>query len=971
MRHTGIFAALAAGTLGLGGVLGASPPGDIVLHTADATVVAGTWQHVQDATAASGSRLWHPDAGVPKRERSANPADYFELRFHAEAGVPYRLWVRGQAQNNHWSNDSVYIQFSGSVDAHGSPRHRIGTTEAVTVIVEDCSGCPLRGWGWQDNEYGNLSLGAPIYFAATGPQTLRVQGREDGISIDQIVLSPSTYWTSRPGAVRDDATILPRSSGAPPDTSAAAVAFETTRPGRGDFERVVVGDLDGDGLPDVVGLADNGPIRIQTARNSGSRQFTLLDPVELWHTPESIRRMELADVTGDGRLDLVLLDHARRQLAVLVGDGAGGFNAAAQFTTFGELVTDFALADLTGDGMLDLVVVEPEQNAVVVHRAVGDGTFAFHSWIDGGPAPTKIAVGDLDGDGKVDVASLNAAAESVRVAYGDGTGRFNGQATVATQLSPVDLVIADMDRDGLGDLIVTHRPDFVVVTRSGPDRTFQWPVSRTTSVHWLARTVDNGLSVADINGDGRPDIVVQTMAGDAQVGFMHIAGVLYGEESPYGSLEEFQLPRGTPVAVADLDLDGRPDIVSPDWFEVLWNNPSEGNRPPVADAGGDRVVSYEAQGDLRLSARGSSDPDGHALQFGWWAPGGAVPLSQGPYLWPFETPHPPGTYEFNLRVTDTLGEIDRATVHVTITGDGDPSENRPPTAVAHASRSGPWPYEVQFRDENDPEWYLFSASSDPDGDPLSHEWTNAAGDVVSTDAFYAPQYATALLPGEHQFTLTVRDGRGGEAHDTITVTVLPFEEIVMVAGYKEFAVGTAWERVGVPASEGSAHGIVVRDRNAAAPKVTTPLANPASYAEFTFPADPTLEYKLWIRLKAASNHWANDSLWIQFTGATDAAGTPRFRTGTTDGIEVNLEECSGCGISGWGWRDEAWGARGIMGNLRLRFPEGGLQTLRLQTREDGVSVDQIVLSARKYVAVRPGAVRNDTTVLTMTAEWGH
>jgi hypothetical protein len=66
----------------------------------------------------------------------------------------------------------------------------------------------LAGWGWQDNGYG--TLGEPIVFAASGPQTLRIQVREDGVSLDQIVLSASTFASSAPGATRNDAVILNR-----------------------------------------------------------------------------------------------------------------------------------------------------------------------------------------------------------------------------------------------------------------------------------------------------------------------------------------------------------------------------------------------------------------------------------------------------------------------------------------------------------------------------------------------------------------------------------------------------------------------------------------------------------------------------------------------------------------------------------------------------------------------------------------
>ena len=130
----------------------------------------------------------------------------------------------------------------------------------------------------------------------------------------------------------------------------------------------------------------------------------------------------------------------------------------------------------------------------------------------------------------------------------------------------------------------------------------------------------------------------------------------------------------------------------------------------------------------------------------------------------------------------------------------------------------------------------------------------------------------------------------------------------------------------------------------------------------TFLADPSQEYKLWIRLKAEDDNWANDSVFVQFTGAQDAAGNPIYQIGTTSGLAVNLEECSNCGVSGWGWEDDGWGAVNKNGTT-LRFPQGGPQTIRIQTREDGVSIDQIVLSSEKYKTARPGAAKNDTVKL--------
>ena len=102
------------------------------------------------------------------------------------------------------------MQFNGSVNASGSPVYRIGSTDATVVSVEACSGCGLSGWGWEDNGYS--SSGPTVYFATTGTQTLRVQRREDGIAIDQIVLSAQKYLSASPGATKNDTTILTASS---------------------------------------------------------------------------------------------------------------------------------------------------------------------------------------------------------------------------------------------------------------------------------------------------------------------------------------------------------------------------------------------------------------------------------------------------------------------------------------------------------------------------------------------------------------------------------------------------------------------------------------------------------------------------------------------------------------------------------------------------------------------------------------
>ncbi len=195
---------------GGGGVGGTSTGGaEIVLWAGTATTFAGSWAPAADPLAAGGMLMRNPDAGGAKVTTPlASPGSYFEMTFNAEAGKPYRIWIRGRAQNDSWANDSIWAQFSGTVDASGIPTYRIGTTSGTDINLEDCSGCGLLGWGWQDNGWGIGALGPMLYFETTGPQTIRIQTREDGLSIDQIVISSSLYFNASPGTLKNDSTIL-------------------------------------------------------------------------------------------------------------------------------------------------------------------------------------------------------------------------------------------------------------------------------------------------------------------------------------------------------------------------------------------------------------------------------------------------------------------------------------------------------------------------------------------------------------------------------------------------------------------------------------------------------------------------------------------------------------------------------------------------------------------------------------------
>jgi PKD repeat protein len=179
---------------------------NVVLYASKAPVRAGSWVVVSDSTAAGGSAMKTAVSATKVASPLASPANYFQMTFPASSGQAYHLWIRGKAANNSYSHDSAYVQFSDSISSTGAAVDRIGTTSAAAVVLQGCTGSPEQGWGWEDN--GWCGTGTNIRFQSTGTHTIRVQLRESGFEIDQIVLSPQTYLTAAPGSRTGNSTIL-------------------------------------------------------------------------------------------------------------------------------------------------------------------------------------------------------------------------------------------------------------------------------------------------------------------------------------------------------------------------------------------------------------------------------------------------------------------------------------------------------------------------------------------------------------------------------------------------------------------------------------------------------------------------------------------------------------------------------------------------------------------------------------------
>ena len=205
-----------------------------MIYATDVATTAGTWSKTSDPTAAGNLKLTNRDDGVAALSAPlANPVNYFETTFDATGGTRYRVWFRIHAIGDQKWNDSFFVQFSDSLTSTGSPAYRIGTPGGYTVNLWTCADCQSFGWGWQRNAYWLADTG-DVWFQNSGPHTIRVQNREDGVEIDQIVLSPVTYATNPPGPVSNDNTIVPKptppaSPGAPssPSPSSGATNVNT------------------------------------------------------------------------------------------------------------------------------------------------------------------------------------------------------------------------------------------------------------------------------------------------------------------------------------------------------------------------------------------------------------------------------------------------------------------------------------------------------------------------------------------------------------------------------------------------------------------------------------------------------------------------------------------------------------------------------------------------------------------------
>ena len=209
---------------------------------------------------------------------------------------------------------------------------------------------------------------------------------------------------------------------------------------------LAVGDVNQDGQLDlVVGNISDNTYTVLLGKGDGTFQ-----PYTSYATITNPQSVILADFNGDGRLDLAVFSEGGNPgLAILLGKGDGTFQSFADYATgCGSDGTDCtaAVADLNGDGKLDLAVRNGPANSVSILLGNGDGTFQNPLSFATGQQPDQVTVGDFNGDGRLDLVVANLSSSAVSVLLQDGTvalspPTLNFGVQVVGSRSPVQAVV--------------------------------------------------------------------------------------------------------------------------------------------------------------------------------------------------------------------------------------------------------------------------------------------------------------------------------------------------------------------------------------------------------------------------------------------------------------------------------------------------------------------------------------------------
>ncbi|MGE5177331.1 MAG: FG-GAP repeat domain-containing protein, partial [Hyphomicrobiales bacterium] len=344
---------------------------------------------------------------------------------------------------------------------------------------------------------------------------------------------------------------------------------------------VAIADFDEDGIGDVAAVATAGST-VTVLFGSGTGNLERRIDIEVNSSTKSIA---IGDVDGDGHADIVVacrFDASHTGTAgsvcVLYGNGDGTFRPRVDLETATDATV--AIGDMNGDGRLDLVVLRDSSPTVADVYLNGGADFSLSSSTEAGWAALGPVIADFDGDGHMDLAVAHYGPWGPTLLFGDGKGGFSRTGSVEVGADNRALACADLNGDGIVDLIVHEGSQTschgIWSCLGNGDGTF----SVTSSLATWDEGFDPGFAIADVDADGKPDLIVAHLgADDVSLHFGNGDGT-FG--APFTRLDA---GRGIADARAvDFDGDGRMDLVTtvslPLGLAILHGSASDGFDPP-------------------------------------------------------------------------------------------------------------------------------------------------------------------------------------------------------------------------------------------------------------------------------------------------------------------------------------------------------------------------------------------------------
>ena len=507
-------------------------------------------------------------------------------------------------------------------------------------------------------------------------------------------------------------------------------------------------DVTGDGLLDLVACGE-GDDTVVVLEGDGRGGFAFLSSV--LSGGDGPYSLDVAEYTGDDIPDVAVVNRWSKTVTILQGDGAGGFSFLRQTSVGGEAI-DVKATDLDEDGDLDLVSCNMWTTSLNLLLNDGEGAFTRKDVALPFKGATVMGIGDPNGDGHVDVAVGHYWATTATILFGDGNGNLNVGRSLEVGKYPTGALFADFDDDGRQDIVVASRyPNnasvYVGDGSGGFDAPTRYGIGPFAKVPVAADfNLDGALDCAICNwgADGASETTVSLLSGRGD-----------GTFDPELRLQVGNKPHS--VAVADLNNDGRPDLVTPNSatnnVTVLLNTTPMSQldvTPPVTTTSAD-AAWHHGQTTVTFSATDTQSGVAYTqfgIDGGGWRTGTAVTIGTE------------GVHTVVYRSVDNAGNVEAThAAEVKI-------DNTAP-ALAVISPVGGAAY-AQYSNVI-ADWIV----SDTGGSGLSAAVATVDGTAIAKSA-----RVDTLAAGAHTLVVTVTDAAGNVATATVgfVITAAPAPE---------------------------------------------------------------------------------------------------------------------------------------------------------------------------------------------------